>query len=60
MITASTYVACGIHDDLAPVVNSQAIAARVPDARLDVREGGHLFLFQDPGAWPELRSFLAG
>jgi pimeloyl-ACP methyl ester carboxylesterase len=57
-ITAPTYVACGVQDDLAPVLNSEAIVARVPDARLDVREGGHLFLYQDPGAWPELLSFL--
>ncbi len=59
-ITAPTYVACGVQDDLAPVVNSEAIVARVPDAQLDVREGGHLFLFQDPSAWPALSSFLAG
>lgn len=59
-ITAPTYVACGVQDDLAPVRNSEAIAARVPAARLDVRQGGHLFLFQDPGAVPELLSFLDG
>jgi 3-oxoadipate enol-lactonase len=59
LISAPTYVGCGIHDDLAPVVNSEAIVARVPDARLDVRDGGHLFLLQDPGAWPDLLSFLS-
>ena len=59
-ITAPTYVACGVHDDIAPVANSRAIVERVPDARLDVRDGGHLFLFQDPAAWPTLTSFLAG
>lgn len=59
-ITAPTYVACGIHDDIAPVANSRAIVERVSDARLDLREGGHLFLFQDPSAWPALTSFLEG
>lgn len=60
LVTAPTYVGCGRHDDIAPVVNSEAIVQRVRDARLRVHDGGHLFLFQDPSAWPDVMSFLDG
>ena len=32
---------------------------RVPGAELHVYDGGHLFLFQDDRAWPDLLGFLA-
>lgn len=58
-ITAPTWVGCGSFDDIAPVRNAEAIVERVPDAALHVYDGGHLFLFQDPTAWPELLDFLS-
>ena len=57
-ITAPTLVAAGRHDGIAPLANSEAIAAQVPDAELRVYEGGHLFLLQDKQAWKDVVEFL--
>lgn len=59
-VEAPTLVQCGRHDRIAPPANAEAIVARVPDAQLRTYDGGHLFLFQDPTAWPDLLAFLAG
>lgn len=58
-ITAPTLVAAGRHDGIAPVANSEALADRVPDALLQVFDGGHLFLLQDRSAWRAIIDFLA-
>jgi 3-oxoadipate enol-lactonase len=58
-IEAPTLVAAGRYDGIAPLANSQRIAAQVPAARLEVFEGGHPFLLQDPAAWPAVAAFLA-
>ncbi len=58
-ITCPTFVGAGQYDDIAPVVNAQAIIERVPGAELHVYDGGHLFLVQDPRAWPDVAAFLA-
>ena len=47
-------------DGIAPVANSEPIAARVPHAELRLYEGGHAFFAQDPRALPDLMSFLTG
>lgn len=57
-ITAPTLVAAGRHDGIAPVANSEALAGRIPDARLQVFDGGHLFLLQDRSAWTDIIDFL--
>lgn len=57
-ITAPTLVAAGRYDGIAPVANSEALVERIPDARLDVFEGGHLFLLQDRRAWSVILEFL--
>lgn len=57
-VNCPTFVGAGSYDDIAPVANARAIVERVPDATLHVYDGGHLFLVQDPAAWPELASFL--
>jgi len=57
-ISAATLVAAGRFDDLAPLENSQALAEAISGARLEVFEGGHRFLFQDPRAWPTIGEFL--
>ena len=49
----------GRYDGIAPLVNSEAIAARVPRAELRVYEGGHAFFAQDRRALPEILDFLA-
>ncbi len=57
-ISCPTLVAAGRYDGIAPVANSEAIAARVPAAELRVYEGGHMFFVQDPTAMPEILDFL--
>lgn len=57
-ITALTFVGCGAYDGLAPRANSEAIATRIPNAELHCYEGGHLFVFQDPRALPDITGFL--
>jgi 3-oxoadipate enol-lactonase len=57
-ITAPTLVAAGRYDGIAPVANSEALVERIPDARLDVFDGGHLFLLQDRRAWTAILEFL--
>lgn len=57
-ISCPTLVACGRYDGIAPQSNSEAIAARIPDAELRTYEGGHAFFVQDPAALPEILDFL--
>lgn len=57
-ITSPTLVCAGRHDGIAPLANSEALVARIPRAELQVFEGGHLFLLQDPAAWPAIIGFL--
>ncbi len=59
-IAAPTLVAAGRHDALAPLANSRALADAIAGARLEVFEGGHAFLDQDPRAWPAIAAFLGG
>jgi 3-oxoadipate enol-lactonase len=57
-IACPTLVACGRYDGIAPLANGRAIAARIDGAELRSYEGGHMFMFQDPAAMPELLEFL--
>jgi 3-oxoadipate enol-lactonase len=57
-VTCPTFVGSGHYDDIAPVVNGQAIVDRITTATLHVYDSGHLFLLQEPGAWPEIAAFL--
>jgi pimeloyl-ACP methyl ester carboxylesterase len=58
-ITSPTLVAGGRYDGIAPPANSEAIASRIPDAKLRLYEGGHLFFMQDTTAFPEIVAFLS-
>lgn len=60
LVSCPTLVAGGRYDGIAPVANSEAIAARVPNAELRLYEGGHAFFAQDARALPEILDFLAG
>ena len=51
-------VCAGAHDGVAPVENSRAVAEQVPGARLEVFDGGHLFLIQDKTAYERVVGFL--
>jgi 3-oxoadipate enol-lactonase len=57
--TIPTLVCAGRHDGIAPVTNSEAIVRQLPDATLEVFEGGHLFLVQDRRAHERIVAFLA-
>jgi 3-oxoadipate enol-lactonase len=57
-ISAPTLVAAGRYDGIAPLPNSEALARRIPDATLEVFEGGHAFFAQDPRALPAIVEFL--
>jgi len=59
LVSCPTLVAAGRYDGIAPVANSEAIAARIPNAELRLYEGGHAFFAQDPKAFPEIIDFLA-
>ena len=57
-ITAPTLVAAGRFDGIAPLANSEALAAAIPHAELQVFKGGHPFLVQDPAAFDAIATFL--
>jgi 3-oxoadipate enol-lactonase len=60
LVACPTLVAGGRYDGVAPVANSEAIAARVPNAELRLYEGGHAFFAQDSRALGDILDFLAG
>ncbi len=57
-VTAPTLVCAGLYDPNALLSNSEAIVERIPDARLEVFEGGHVFMWQDTRTWPVVIAFL--
>lgn len=57
-ITAPTLVVSGRFDLQAPLANGELLAATIPGARFYVADGGHLFMLQDPTAWPVIVAFL--
>ena len=59
-LTMPTLVCAGRFDAIAPPANAEALAAQIPRATLQVFDGGHAFLLQDPSAWPAIVAFLAG
>ncbi|MGB5759573.1 MAG: alpha/beta hydrolase [Acidimicrobiales bacterium] len=59
-VTAPTLVCAGEFDDQAPLQNSIALVEGIPDARLRVFQGGHLFLIQDRTAFATITAFLEG
>jgi pimeloyl-ACP methyl ester carboxylesterase len=58
-ITCPTLVAAGRYDGIAPLANSETIAAHIRGADLRVYEGGHAFFAQDPAAFSDLLEFCA-
>ena len=57
-ITCPTFVASGRYDGIAAPSNGEAIASRIPGARLQLFEGGHMFMVQDRTATPAIIEFL--
>jgi len=58
-ITASTLVIGGRYDRQAPPENLRNLAAAIPSARVELFDGGHFFLLQDPAAWDAINAFVA-
>jgi len=48
----------GKYDGIAPLSNMQAMQQIIPGARLEIFEGGHLFLIQDKRAYAQIAQFL--
>ncbi|MFP4667484.1 MAG: alpha/beta fold hydrolase [Desulfobacterales bacterium] len=52
------FICGGRYDGIVPVSNLEAIREQVPNARLELFEGGHRFLLQDPRAYEQISDFL--
>jgi 3-oxoadipate enol-lactonase len=59
-IRCPTFVGGGRFDGIASPQSVENLATRIPGARLRFYDGGHLYLWEDPAAWPDLSAFLAG
>lgn len=59
-LTAPVLILAGAHDPLIPSRNGRILAREIPDARLHVVDGGHLFLLEQASqACAVVRDFLA-
>ena len=54
------YLCGGRYDGIATPANLEAMQRQIPEARLELFEGGHLFFIQDPRAFDRIVSFLRG
>ncbi len=52
-------IAAGRYDGIALPETQERMAGQIGGARLAFFEGGHLFLIQDPQAWPSIIKFLS-
>ncbi|MGI9597950.1 MAG: alpha/beta fold hydrolase [Acidimicrobiales bacterium] len=59
-IAAPTLVCAGEYDDQAPLANSMALVNGIDNAKLQVFQGGHLFLIQDRSTFETIVEFLLG
>jgi 3-oxoadipate enol-lactonase len=54
------YICGGLYDGIAKPANLKAMQEKIPEARLEMFEGGHLFYVQDPRAFDRITAFLKG
>ena len=54
------YICGGLYDGIARPANLKAMQKQIPESRLDLFEGGHLFYIQDPRAFDRMTAFLRG
>lgn len=59
-LTMPVFICGGRYDGIAAVANQAALQAQIPHAQLELFEGGHGFLLQDPNAYPRIKAFLEG
>ncbi len=57
-ISQPTLVCAGAYDDLAPPRNAEALALAIPNARLELFDGGHFFPAQDRTTFATITEFL--
>ncbi len=57
-ITCPTMIAAGRYDGIALPATQEKMAGRIPGAKLQWFEGGHLFIIQDRAAAPAMADFL--
>jgi 3-oxoadipate enol-lactonase len=57
-IACPVMIAAGRHDGIALPATQERMAGRIPGARLQFFEGGHLFMIQDRSAIPAMATFL--
>ena len=57
-IASPTYVCGGRYDGIASPDNLERLASRIPDATLELFEGGHGFLLEDRAAYTRIIEFL--
>jgi 3-oxoadipate enol-lactonase len=57
-IACPTLIAAGRYDGIALPATQEKLVSRIPGARLQVFEGGHLFMIQDRTAAPAMAAFL--
>ena len=58
-IRCPTFICGGRYDGTAPPANSEFLAQEIPGSELAFFEGGHVFLLQDPTAFPAIVAFLS-
>jgi 3-oxoadipate enol-lactonase len=59
-ISAPVFICGGKYDGIAPIANQEALLSQIPNARLELFEGGHAFLNEDPRAYDRVVAFLQG
>lgn len=59
-LTARTFICGGRYDGIAPIANEESLLAQLPNAQLELFEGGHAFLQEDPRALERIIAFLHG
>jgi 3-oxoadipate enol-lactonase len=57
-IRCPTLIAAGLYDGIALPETQARMAGRIPGARLEFFEGGHMFVIQDRTAYPAVIAFL--
>jgi 3-oxoadipate enol-lactonase len=59
-VACPTLVAAGRYDGIALPATQENMASRIPGAKLQFFDGGHLFMIQDRTAVPAMTAFLTG
>lgn len=58
-LSMPVYICGGRHDGIAPPSNQEALARAIPNSRMELFEGGHMFLMQDRSAFEKIVQFIA-